>query len=491
MKTKLNNKKVWLGAMIVTFNVIALLALTFLMIEINYGMGVIEFIVDNLSRIIFVVASVAFLSALSFGYIRFDCQELLENLSRLIEVLVLLDISVFASSLIGKYIDPNARPFGFFALMCATVLNRKGAIFFNVINALLIFVFDVNVNLVGSITANEQIWQYCAGLLISFCSGTLVVFFMRNIKTRLQSILLVFLLLIPIELIIGVMEVLFGETTAGAASLYMLFAYGAFGAFLSVVLYMILLPVFEFVFSELTVFRLRELTSPEAKLIKKLKTEAPGTYNHSVVVAQLAEACANAIGDDAELARAAAYYHDVGKLRNPEMFTENQADYNMHNELSPELSADIIRSHAKDGAKLIKKNHLPEFFADIAVQHHGTLPIKYFYAKALKMTDGEINMATFSYTGPTPESRIAAIIMIADAAEAACRSLKDRSAANVQALVNSLIEERINLDQFDNCDITMRQLSIISHTISQSLSGVYHSRIEYPKIKISKREQNV
>ena len=490
MKTKLNNKKVWLGAMIVTFNVIALLALTFLMIEINYGMGVIEFIVDNLSRIIFVVASVAFLSALSFGYIRFDCQELLENLSRLIEVLVLLDISVFASSLIGKYIDPNARPFGFFALMCATVLNRKGAIFFNVINALLIFVFDVNVNLVGSITANEQIWQYCAGLLISFCSGTLVVFFMRNIKTRLQSILLVFHLLVPIELIIGVMEVLFGETAADISP-YMLFAYGAFGAFLSVVLYMILLPVFEFVFSELTVFRLRELTSPEAKLIKKLKTEAPGTYNHSVVVAQLAEACANAIGDDAELARAAAYYHDVGKLRNPEMFTENQADYNMHNELSPELSADIIRSHAKDGAKLIKKNHLPEFFADIAVQHHGTLPIKYFYAKALKMTDGEINMATFSYTGPTPESRIAAIIMIADAAEAACRSLKDRSAANVQALVNSLIEERINLDQFDNCDITMRQLSIISHTISQSLSGVYHSRIEYPKIKISKREQNV
>lgn len=491
MKTKLSNKKVWLGVMIVTFNVVALLALTFLMIEINYGMGVIEFIVDNLSRIIFVVASVTFLSALSFGYIKFDCQELLENLSRLIEVLVLLDISVFLSSLIGKYIDINARPFGFFALMCATVLNRKGAIFFNVINALLIFVLDVNVNLVGSITANEQIWEYCAGLLMSFCSGTLVVFFMRNIKTRLQSILLVFLLLIPIELIIGVMEVLFGETTTEASSQYMLFAYGAFGAFLSVVLYMIILPVFEFVFSELTVFRLRELTAPEAKLIKKLKAEAPGTYNHSVVVAQLAEACANAIGEDSELARAAAYYHDVGKLRNPEMFTENQADYNMHNELSPELSADIIRSHAKDGAKLIKKNHLPEFFADIAVQHHGTLPIKYFYAKALKMTDGEINIATFSYSGPTPESRIAAIIMIADAAEAACRSLKDRSAANVQALVNSLIEERINLDQFDNCDITMRQLSIISHTIAQSLSGVYHSRIEYPKIKISKREQNV
>ena len=471
--------------MIVFFNVIALLALTFLMIELNYGMGVIEFIVQNLGRIIFVVASVAFLSALAFGYIRFDCQELLENLSRLIEVLVILDISVFFSSLVGKYIDPNARPFAFFALMCATVLNRRGSIFFNVINALLIFIIDVNVNLVGSITANTQIWQYCAGLLICFCSGTLVVFCMRSIKTRLQSILLVFLLLIPIELIIGIMEVLFSEEGSNP---YILFAYGAFGAVLSVILYMLLLPFFEFLFSELTVFRLRELTSPDAKLIKKLITEAPGTYNHSVVVAQLAEACANAIGDDSELARAAAYYHDVGKLRNPEMFTENQADYNMHNELSPELSADIIRSHAKDGAKLIKKNHLPEFFADIAVQHHGTLPIKYFYAKALKMTDGEINMATFSYAGPTPRSRIAAIIMIADAAEAACRSLKDRSAASVQSLVNSLIEERINLGQFEDCDITMRQLSIISRTIAQSLSGVYHSRIEYPKIKIGKKD---
>ena len=486
MKTKVSNKKVWLGAMIVLLNVVALLALTFLMIELNYGRDVISFIVSNLSRIIFVVASVTFLLALTFGYIRIDCQELLENLSKLVEVMVLLDISVFCSSLLGKYIDPNARPFAFFALMCATVLNRRSAIFFNVINALLIFVIDINVNLVGSTAAYTQIWQYCAGLLICFCSGTLVVFFMRNVKTRIQSILLVFLLLIPIELIIGIMEVLFSGDAMGDTT-YILFAYGAFGAVVCVMLRRPPRPALVPFSSLLRVFRLRELTAPDAKLIKKLKTEAPGTYNHSVVVAQLAEACANAIGEDSELARAAAYYHDVGKLRNPDMFTENQADYNMHDELSPELSADIIRSHARDGAKLIKKHHLPEFFADIAVQHHGTLPIKYFYAKALRMTDGEVNLSTFSYHGPTPQSRIAAIIMIADAAEAACRSSKDRSSAKVQAIVNGLIEERINLGQFEDCDITMRQLSIISHTIAQSLSGVYHSRIEYPKIKIGNK----
>jgi putative nucleotidyltransferase with HDIG domain len=263
-------------------------------------------------------------------------------------------------------------------------------------------------------------------------------------------------------------------------------AYGALGALFSILLYMIFLPILEIVFAELTVFRLRELTSDDAKLIKKLKAEAPGTYNHSVVVAQLSEACANAIGEDGELARAAAYYHDMGKLKNPDMFTENQADYNMHNELSPELSCDIIRSHAKDGAKLIKKNHLPEFFADIAVQHHGTLPIKYFYVKALKMSDGEINVANYSYAGPVPQTKIAAIIMIADAAEAATRSLTDRSPASIQKLVQMLIEERVDLEQFANCDITMRELTIICQTITSSLSGVYHSRIAYPKIKISK-----
>jgi len=279
------------------------------------------------------------------------------------------------------------------------------------------------------------------------------------------------------------MEILF----SGSDSEWILLAYGALGAVFSTLLYMILLPIFELMFSELTTFRLREITAPNARLMKKLKNEAPGTYNHSMVVAQLTEACAIAIGEDGEIARAAALYHDVGKLKNPEMFTENQSDRNIHNELAPELSAEIIRSHTADGAKLIRKYHLPEFLADAAIQHHGTLPIKYFYVKALKMTDGEVPIENFSYSGPAPETRIAAIIMIADAVEAATRSLADRSAANIEKLAGNLIEERMNLDQFVNCNITMRDLTIISRTIAQSLSGVYHSRISYPKLKIGKQ----
>ena len=463
-------------------NAIILLAIAFLMIEINQKTHAIAYISAYPSKVVFVVATVLFLSVLNYGYLYFESVSVLARITKLIEMFALLDLSLFLSFIFGRYIDPNARPFGFFAIMCATLLGRREAMFLNIINALLIFVMDININLVS--LASDEMWQYCAGLLITFCSGTMVVFFSHRIKTRLQSILLVFILLIPIELIIGIMEILF---TLEETMPWILLGYGALGALFSTLLYMVLLPLFELTFAELTVFRLREITAPNAPLIKKLKEEAPGTYNHSVVVSQLAEACANAIGEDSELARAAAYYHDVGKLMNPEMFTENQSDYNVHNELSPELSADIIRSHTRDGAKLIKKQHLPEFLSDVAVQHHGTLPIKYFYAKALKMTDGEINMANYSYAGPTPQSRIAAIIMIVDAAEAATRSLANRTPANIEALVGSLIEERINLDQFVDCSITMRDLTVISHTIAQSLSGVYHSRISYPKIKIGKK----
>ena len=459
-------------------NVILLFAMIFLLLEVNEGLNVINYITENYNRVLFVASAVIILSMLMYAYYYFECTEILRDMSKIIECFVLLDIALLLSFIIGQVFDTNARPFAFLALMAATLLGRREAVFLNIIYSLILFIIDIN------FTAGSM-WVNCACLLVTFCAGMTAVFITPAIKTRIQSILMVFVLLVPAELIIGVMEVLFAEQMGENI---IALAYGALGCFFSVLGYMIILPIFEVMFSELTVFRLRELTSDDAKLIKKLKEEAPGTYNHSVVVAQLAQACATAIGEDGELARAAAYYHDMGKLKNPEMFTENQSDYNMHNELSPELSADIIRSHTRDGAQLIRKNHLPEFFADCAIQHHGTMPIKYFYAKALKMSDGEINIANYSYSGPTPRSKIAAILMIVDASEAASRSLKDRSPKAVEELVTSLIEERLDMDQFAECDITMRELTIISHTVAVALSGVYHNRISYPKLKISKRD---
>ena len=176
-------------------------------------------------------------------------------------------------------------------------------------------------------------------------------------------------------------------------------------------------------------------------------------------------------------------YHDVGKLHNPEHFTENQGDYNLHDELTPELSADIIRSHARDGYALIKSNHLPDFLADIALQHHGTMPIRYFYAKALKMTDGELNIEDFSYMGPKPQTKLAAIIMIADSSEAAVRAANAKKPEDVERVIRGIIEERMDLEQFSECDITMVELTKIRQALVNTLSGVYHHRVKYPTIK--------
>ena len=267
--------------------------------------------------------------------------------------------------------------------------------------------------------------------------------------------------------------------------------YSILGCVVSAILALAGLPVFETAFNRLTVFRLRELTSTNAPLLVRLKQEAPGTFNHSLIVAQIAESCAVAIGENAELARAAAYYHDVGKLKQPDCFTENQAGYNVHDELMPELSADIIRSHARDGYELLTAAHFPQIIADVAREHHGTLPIKYFYDKAMRLSGGDADIKDYSYLGPTPRTRIAAIVMIADASEAATRALSDRSPENVERTVRAIIEERMDLDQFADCDITIRDLSVIRRTLVETLSGVHHHRVEYPAIRFNRDRQAV
>jgi putative nucleotidyltransferase with HDIG domain len=200
-------------------------------------------------------------------------------------------------------------------------------------------------------------------------------------------------------------------------------------------------------------------------------------------VASLAEACSNAIGLNPLLARACAYYHDIGKIKKADYFAENQSGYNPHDELSPELSTDIIRAHARDGADLIRKFRYPEVLAEAAEQHHGTMPIRYFYAKALKFTDGELDIEDYSYYGPKPKTKINAIIMICDACEAKVRTVGNRTHENVDKAVKEIIEERMDLDQFTDCDITFRELDIIRNTITNTLAGVYHERVKYPKLK--------
>ena len=189
--------------------------------------------------------------------------------------------------------------------------------------------------------------------------------------------------------------------------------------------------------------------------------------------------------EDALLARTCAYYHDVGKLRRPEYFKENQPDgVNPHDDLTPELSANIIKSHTQDGHDLLVKSRIPKEIAEVCLQHHGTSPMIFFYDKAKKFTDGEVDVAQFCYPGPKPRTKVAAILMIADSAEAATRTLSNRSRENVTSVVRKLVSDRMKLGQFDDCEITLKELNIIIDTVINSLTGVYHRRVKYPKVTL-------
>ena len=433
---------------------------------------------------------VMLLFIITYFYFYFEDRTVLMSGKTIALVFTILDIYLLLSCTLGYKLSVYARPVALVALLVFTLMGRRHAVFLNILCALLIFVIDM-------FAAPEVSAKECySSLIIAFSSGMISIFFCAQAKSRLRVIGIGLFIIVPIDVIILLLELsslldkpaeIVGGLSASQKILTQL-GYGLFGAVMSAVIFLFLLPVLEWAFNCLTAFRLRELTSSEARLLRELKRNAPGTYNHSVMVAQLAEASAAAINENVDMARAAALYHDVGKLHYPEHFTENQGDYNLHDELTPELSADIIRSHAKDGYNLIRNRHLPEVLADIALEHHGTMPIRYFYAKALKMTDGELNIEDFSYMGPKPQTKLAAIIMICDASEAAVRAVGARTPEEAEKAIRAVIEERMDLEQFSECDVTMADLTKIRLALVNALTGVYHHRIQYPKIKYHRTE---
>ena len=450
---------------------------------------IVEYMKENGAYYLYALICVMLLVIIMYLYFFFEDKNVLKKASQVCILFVVLDLYFIAASLMGEKIHTYARPVAFVPLMVFILINRRAAIFMNIIGSLFVFVTDT---FTGSPAVMH--FEYYSSLIMSFSAGMFAIFFCAKAKTRLRIVLVGIVIVIPIDLVILVLEIapMLENSAALTAEVFetilQSMGYGLIGGISSTVLFLAFLPIFEVVFNTLTVFRIRELTSSDARVLKKLKQEAPGTYNHSVMVAQLAEASAAAIGENVDFARAAALYHDVGKLHEPAHFTENQGDYNLHDELMPELSADLIRSHAKDGYTLIRSNHLPEFLADIAMQHHGTMPIRYFYAKALKMSDGELNIEDFSYLGPKPQSKLAAIIMIADASEAAVRAAKAKTAEETERAIRAVIEERMDLEQFAECDITMADLTKIRQALVNTLTGVYHHRIKYPSIKYKRTE---
>ncbi|MER3475246.1 MAG: hypothetical protein C4335_14780 [Armatimonadota bacterium] len=265
------------------------------------------------------------------------------------------------------------------------------------------------------------------------------------------------------------------EMSVGSAwaVLMSLLAVGGFAIFAAVL---------ERPFGAVTHLRLLELSSPEHPLLKELMLRAPGTYAHSIMVSHLADAAAKAIGADSLLARVGSYYHDVGKMRRPEFFVENQRMENVHDRLTPSLSALIIAAHVKDGLELADRYRLPRPVRDIIAQHHGTSLISFFYQQALAGCEMHTPVLEqqFRYSGPKPQSKEAGIVMLADAVEAASRSLSRPTPARIESLVQHIIQEKIADGQLDECSLTFSEVHKIQEAFCRLLSAMLHSRMEYP-----------
>ncbi len=250
----------------------------------------------------------------------------------------------------------------------------------------------------------------------------------------------------------------------------------------SAVLTIGLLPFFEASFGILSTMKLIELSNPNHPLLRKILMEAPGTYHHSVMVANLAESACEAIGANGLLARVGSYYHDIGKTRRPNFFIENQIHRdNPHDRLPPDKSAAIIIAHVTDGSAILKKYHMPKEIIEIAEQHHGTTLLKFFYHKAVQ-NDSETMEADFRYPGPKAQSKESAVVGIADSVEAAVRSLSQPTPELIESLVRKIVVDRLEDGQLNECDITLKEIEIVTHTLCETLKGIFHSRIEYPEI---------
>lgn len=270
-------------------------------------------------------------------------------------------------------------------------------------------------------------------------------------------------------------------------------ALGAISGILSSILTNGSLPFWESTFRITSAVRLLEISNPNNILLKRLLTEAPGTYHHSIIVGNLAEAAADAVGGDALLVRIGAYYHDIGKSKRPYFFIENQVTCdNPHDKITPSLSTLILTSHVKDGVEMAREHKLPQGVIDIIEQHHGTSLVSYFYHKALESDRPEtVTEDEYRYEGPKPQTREAAIVMLADSVEAAVRSLQNPTPGRVEGLVRKIIKDRLNDGQLEECDLTFKDLNVIANSFVRVLSGIFHNRVEYPDMsqEIERRQK--
>jgi putative nucleotidyltransferase with HDIG domain len=402
-----------------------------------------------------------------------DSRELLFLVMVFIASFVLAKVGIFISTAMQSafpYIDSGcyyyALPFAAAAMLVRIVLNSETAMVFSVLFALLtglLFADNLFVALyvlIGSLVAAHSV-KYCMSRSSLFRAG----------------------LILSVANMVTVTAIFAVEGHHFDTQFLYATGFAFCGGFICALLVNGTIPLAEAVFKYTTDFKLMELANMNTPILRELMIQAPGTYHHSIMVGLLVENAAESIGANPLLARVAAYYHDIGKVKKPLYFSENiKNQENRHDKLAPSMSALILTSHVKDGAELARESKLGNVLIEIIRQHHGTSLIKFFYEKAQQQAKDEmVNEQDYRYPGPKPQSREAALIMLADSVEAAGRTLANPTSARIQGMVQKIINNIFIDGQLNECDLTLMDLHKIAKSFNRILVGIFHQRIEYPE----------
>ncbi|HKO16093.1 MAG TPA: HDIG domain-containing protein [Gemmatimonadaceae bacterium] len=343
--------------------------------------------------------------------------------------------------------------------------------------------FDQRISMIAAmvlatLVGGQSVFRGTNGLFINLVGGAVAAFSVRAVSRRNQTyrwIVAIAAAYLVTAVAIGLtLDLPTGEVLSSAG-------FGALNALVSVLLALLILPMAEALTGIETDLTLLEWSDLNRPLMQRLSLEAPGTYAHTIAIANLAEAAARAIGANALLARVGAYYHDIGKIARPQYFVENQPrGRNPHDKLKPGTSAQIIRNHVREGLQLAEEHKLPRALRAFITEHHGTGAISYFYEKARERGGSAPNPQEYTYPGPLPQSAETAVVMLADGVEAATRVLADPTPEKIREVVDHIVRQRIEQGQLRDAPLTLRQLDIVKDQFARVLTGMYHNRIDYP-----------
>ncbi|MDR8391768.1 HDIG domain-containing protein [Aliifodinibius sp. S!AR15-10] len=424
------------------------------------------------------ILSIFAITTVFFFYLYLYRRYIFENNAMLLLVFIAMSVICVASSITYELnsISPYIVPVAVAPIILTIIFDSRVGLLSTICLALL----------TGLIIGNN--FEYVAATTVACSLG---LFSVRDIKKRSQFFFItpgIVFTSYAITMIGFNMTAFEGWTELGNDLLFVVI-----NAIFILFTYPLIL-LFEKVFKVTTDFTLLELSDTNLPLLKDLMTKAPGTFHHSLQVANLSEAAAGSIGANGLLCRVGALYHDIGKMENPGYFVENQAGPNEHDKLKPRMSALVIKAHVSNGVKVAKEEKLPEVIIDFIKTHHGTSLIKFFFEKAKENADedkDEIQEKDFRYDGPLPRTKETGILLLADGVEAASRAMKDPSYQKLENLVNKMVDDRVNEGQLSRCPLTFQDLRSIKETFLNILMGIYHSRVEYPDDKKAQDAEQV